>query len=104
MHKGAAKHVTPSISPISLQCKRKLGFHSLNRCGMVGVGLEDSLEGENQIWGEKKNTFIHSNYNTVSCHFELRKGYTMSDFRGQTALAKRCWLFKNEKWAASHTP
>jgi hypothetical protein len=27
MHEAAAKHGTPSISPISLQCKRKLGFN-----------------------------------------------------------------------------
>jgi hypothetical protein len=38
---------------------------SLNRCGMVGVGLGASLKGENQIWSEKKNTFILSNYNEL---------------------------------------
>jgi hypothetical protein len=27
---------------------------SLNRCGKVGVGLGASLNGENQIWLEKK--------------------------------------------------
>ncbi len=32
---------------------------------MVGVGLGASLKEENQIWGEKKNIFILSNYNQL---------------------------------------
>jgi hypothetical protein len=27
MHEAASKHVTPSISPVSLHCKRKRGFN-----------------------------------------------------------------------------
>jgi hypothetical protein len=54
MHEAAAQHRTPSISPISLQSKTKLGLISLNRCGMVGVGLGASLKEENQIWSEKR--------------------------------------------------
>ncbi len=58
MHEAAAQlvaqHRTPLISPISLQSKRKLGLISLNRCGIVGVGLGASLKGENQIWSEKR--------------------------------------------------
>ena len=32
---------------------------------MVGVGLGASLKGGNQIWSQKKNTFILSNYNEL---------------------------------------
>ena len=51
MHEAAAQHGTPSISPISLQSKTKLGFNFVE---MVGVGLGASLKEENQIWSEKR--------------------------------------------------
>ena len=60
MHEAAAKHGTRWISSISFRWQRKLGFKlkklliSLNRCGMVGVGLRASLKGGNQIWSEKR--------------------------------------------------
>ena len=46
MHEAAAQHRTPSISPISLQSKQNLVLISLNRCGMIGVGLGASLKEE----------------------------------------------------------
>ena len=39
--------------PIAKQ-KQNLVLISLNRCGMVVVGLGASLKGENQIWSEKR--------------------------------------------------
>ena len=53
MHEAAAKHGIPLISSISLQCQTNFVLISLNRCGIVGVGLGACLEGENQIWLEK---------------------------------------------------
>ena len=57
IHEAAAQHGTPSISPISLQSKENLVLISLNRCGMVVVGLRASLKEENQIWSEYFYTF-----------------------------------------------
>jgi hypothetical protein len=63
IHKAAAPNGTPSISPISLQKKKKkkakenVVLISLNRWGMVVVGLGASLKGENQIWSEKEYFF-----------------------------------------------
>ncbi len=54
MHKAAAQHRTPWISPISLQSKKNLVLFLLNCCGMVEVGLRASLKAENQIWSEKR--------------------------------------------------
>ena len=51
--------------PSHCKAKENVVLISLNRCGMVGVGLRASLKGENQIWSEKKNTFILSNYNEL---------------------------------------
>jgi hypothetical protein len=51
IHEAAAQHGTPSISPISLQSKRKRGFNFVR---MVGVGLGAILKGGNQIWSEKR--------------------------------------------------
>ena len=53
MHEAAAKHGIPLISSNSLQCKQNFVLISLNRCGMVGVGLGASMKEENQIWSEK---------------------------------------------------
>ncbi len=37
-----------------LEAKENVVLISLNRCGMVVVGLGASLKGENQIWSEKR--------------------------------------------------
>ncbi len=47
MHEAAAQYMTPSISPISLQSKTKLGFNFVEPIGMVVVGLGASLKEEN---------------------------------------------------------
>jgi hypothetical protein len=54
MHEAAAQHRTPLISPSHCKAKENLVLISLNRCGMVVVGLGASLKGENQIWSEKR--------------------------------------------------
>ncbi len=54
MHKAAAQHRTPLFSPSHCKAKQSLILISLNRCGMVGVGLGASLKEENQIWSEKR--------------------------------------------------
>ena len=40
--------------PSHCKAKQNLVLISLNRCGMVVVGLGASLKGENQIWSEKR--------------------------------------------------
>lgn len=40
--------------PSHCKAKENVVLISLNRCGMVGVGLGASLKGENQIWSEKR--------------------------------------------------
>ena len=57
MHEAAAKHGIPSISSNSLQCQTNFVLILLNQCGVVGVGLGASLEGENQIWLQKIISF-----------------------------------------------
>ncbi len=50
---------------------------SLNRCGMVGVGLGGSLKGENQIWSEKRILLyfqIIMSYLTFLAHEVRRHG------------------------------
>ena len=57
MHEAAAKHGIPLISSNSLQCQQNfvlISTESLNRCGIVGVGLGACLERQNQIWLEKR--------------------------------------------------
>ncbi len=54
MHEAAAKHGPRSISSTHSNAKENLVLISLNRCGMVGVGLKASLKGGNQIWSEKR--------------------------------------------------
>ena len=53
MHEGAAGYVSPIISMLSLQT---IVLISLNRCGMVGVGLGALRKGENEF-GYKKEYF-----------------------------------------------
>ena len=53
MHETAANHGIRLIPPIHCNAKENLVLIPLNQCGIVGVGLEASLEGENQIWLEK---------------------------------------------------
>jgi len=40
--------------PFHIDAKEREVLISLNRCGMVVVGLEASLKEENQIWSEKR--------------------------------------------------
>jgi hypothetical protein len=40
--------------PFHFDAKESEVLISLNRCGMVVVGLGASLKGENQIWSEKR--------------------------------------------------
>ena len=54
MHEAAVKHGIPLISSNSLQYKQNFVLISLNRCGIVGVGLVACLERQNQIWLEKR--------------------------------------------------
>ncbi len=63
MHKAAAQHRTPSISPISLQSKTKLGFKFIEPLcyGRTWPRSQSEREKSNLEW--KKNTFILWNYN-----------------------------------------
>ena len=56
---SACTKLQPSIGhhwflPSHCKAKQNLVLISLNRCGMVGVGLRASLKEENQIWSEKR--------------------------------------------------
>ncbi len=55
MHKAAANMTNGWFLPFRFVAKQNL---VLNRCCMVGVGLEACLEGENQIWLET-NIFLY---------------------------------------------
>ncbi len=52
MQEAAAKHAR--FPPFHFDAKESEVLISLNRCGMVGVGLGASLKGGNQIWSEKR--------------------------------------------------
>ncbi len=54
MHKAAIKHGTRLIPEFHFDAKENEVLISLNRCGMVRVGLGASLKGGNQIWSEKE--------------------------------------------------
>ena len=56
---SACTKLQPSMAParfppFHFDAKESLVLISLNRCGMVGVGLGASLKGGNQIWSEKR--------------------------------------------------
>ncbi len=65
LHEAAAKHGTPSISSISLQCERKLGFNFVEQLwyGRSWPWSQSERGKSNLEW--KKNTFILSNYNEL---------------------------------------
>ena len=65
MHEAAAQHRTPSISPISLQSKTKLGFNFVEPLwyGRSWPRSQSERGKSNLEW--KKNTFILSNYNEL---------------------------------------
>ena len=65
MHEAAAQHRTPSISPISLQSKTKLGFNFVELLwyGRSWPQSQSERGKSNLEW--KKNTFILSNYNEL---------------------------------------
>ncbi len=65
MHEAAAQHGTPSISPISLQSKTKLGINFVEQLWYGrSWPLSQSERGKSNLeW--KKNTFIPSNYNEL---------------------------------------
>ncbi len=77
MHKAAAQHRTPLISPISLQSKTKLGFNFVESLwyGSSWPRSQSERGKSNLEW--KKNTFILSNYNELVDMFELRNGDVM---------------------------
>jgi hypothetical protein len=58
--KGAC-HTLDFLDFISIP-KKMIVLISLNRCGMVGVGLGELRKGENEL-SIKKDTFRRSNYN-----------------------------------------
>ena len=54
MHEAAAQHRTPSISPISLQSKTKLGFNFVESLWYGRSWPRSRLKEGNQIWSEKE--------------------------------------------------
>jgi hypothetical protein len=55
MHKAAKEHPTPLISSISFRFPKKMiVLISLNRCGMVAVGLGELRKGENELSMKKE--------------------------------------------------
>ena len=65
MHEAAAQHRTPSISPISLQSKTKLGFNFVEPLWYGRSWPRSQSEGGKSNLEWKKNTFILSNYNEL---------------------------------------
>ena len=65
IHKAAAQHGTPSISPISLQSKTKLGFIFVERLWYGSSWPRSQSERGKSNLECKKNTFILSNYNEL---------------------------------------
>jgi hypothetical protein len=65
MHEAAAKHRTPSISPISLECKREHWFNFVEVlwCSRSWPRSQSERGKSNLEW--KKNTFMLSNYNEL---------------------------------------
>ncbi len=65
MHEAAAQHRTPSISPISLQSKTKLGFNFVEPLWYGRSWPRSQSERGKSNMERKKNTYILSNYNEL---------------------------------------
>jgi hypothetical protein len=49
MHEAAKEHATALISRFHFDSQKMIVLISLNRCGMVGVGLGELRKGENEL-------------------------------------------------------
>jgi hypothetical protein len=65
MYEAAAKHRAPSIYPISLECKKKLGFNFVELLWYARSWPWSQSERGKSNLGWKKNTSILSNYNEL---------------------------------------
>ena len=85
MHEAAAQHRTPSISPISLQSKTKLGFNFVEPLwyGSSWPRSQSERGKSNLEW--KKNTFILSNYNELVDILS-------------SGMETPCWTDSSAKW------
>ncbi len=88
MHKAAAKHSTRLIFPISFRCQPNYDFNFFEPLWYGRSWPQSQSEREKS----NLNTFILSNYNTVSWHFEPEMETPCT---GHTAA----WVDSKSAWA-----